>query len=183
MIAVARTVDGEPSVAIITQLSLSSSSRTCSILLSNCSSSILINPQVHTNNGYCCSPPDLTVDKGARSIFAFGNGAGSNSGAVGVMTYDITQNRKMKAHKRLAIMFSVPNNYNRYENWIAMGLFDVSQPCDDSLYQQMYYNSGPFRREKSDGSEISYESEKYIIRGAMTPMSKAEMKVELWDKE
>lgn len=49
----------------------------------------------------------------------------------------------------------------------------------------MYYGAETFTREEATGSEISYEdkSGKYIVRGAMSPMEKAEMKVEFWSQD
>ncbi|KAJ8377132.1 hypothetical protein SKAU_G00077160 [Synaphobranchus kaupii] len=163
----------------ITKQSLNAASRSVSIYLSNCSSNILINPQVYTYSGNCFEPPQPTVEKGVTEI-SFGSTTASSSGAVGVMTYDITEDRK-NAVKRLAIMFSVPYNYNHYENWFALGLFDPYQACDESLYDMMYNKVGTFERGKAVGTEIRFQSGKFTLRGNMSPVAKAEMKVELWE--
>ncbi|XP_061096831.1 DELTA-sagatoxin-Srs1a-like [Conger conger] len=175
-------ISGGALVAAITQTSLSSSDRSVSIHLSNFSHHILTNPQVYTFSGYSCTPPHLTLGKAAKGICTFGSGEGA-IGAVGVLTYDINEGLREKAVKRLAIMFSVPFDYNLYQNWFALGFFEPDTSCDEALYNLMYYQEGPFKREKSSGSEIRFESERYSVKGAMSPMGKAEMKVEFWDDD
>ncbi|XP_061095082.1 DELTA-actitoxin-Afr1c-like [Conger conger] len=175
-------ISGGALVAAITQTSLSSSGRSVSIHLSNFSCDILTNPQVYTYKGYSCTPPHLTLGKAAQGLCTFGNGE-KTTGAVGVLTYDINECLRERAVKRLAIMFSVPFEYATYENWFALGFFEPHTPCDEALYNLMYYQDGSFRREKSSGSEIRFESGRYIVKGAMSPMSKAEMKVEFWDDD
>ncbi|KAJ8280027.1 hypothetical protein COCON_G00070930 [Conger conger] len=80
-------------------------------------------------------------------------------------------------------MFSVPFDHNLYENWFALGLFDTSQVCDESLFDLMYYKEGSFMRAKASGSEMSFQAGQYILRGTMCPVANAEVKVELWDHE
>ncbi|KAG5849751.1 hypothetical protein ANANG_G00075040 [Anguilla anguilla] len=169
----------------IVQESINASSRSVSIhLTNNCESKLLINPQVYTNSGYCCDPPQPTVGQGVTETCGFENTKGAACGAVGVLTYDITEDRKTKAVKRLAIMFSVPFDYASFENWFAVGLFDTAQACDSYLYNLMYNNEGSFKREKASGSEISFQKdEEFILLGTMSPAAKAEIKVELWDKD
>ncbi|KAJ8377133.1 hypothetical protein SKAU_G00077170 [Synaphobranchus kaupii] len=175
----AASVSGVSLLNMITKQSLNAANRSVSIYLSNCSSNILINPQVYTYSGNCFEPPQPTLPKGVAEI-SFGSTSASSSGAVGVMTYDITEDRK-NAGKRLAIMFSVPYNYNHYENWFALGLFDPYQACDESLYDMMYYKDGTFERGKAVGTEIRFQSGEYMLRGTMSTVAKAEMKVEFWD--
>ncbi|XP_064190464.1 DELTA-thalatoxin-Avl1a-like isoform X1 [Anguilla rostrata] len=158
--------------------------RSVIINLTNSSSYILINPQVYTYSGYCYTSPKPTVEKKMTEKCSFGQTKGTASGAVGVLTYDITEDRKKKAVERLAIMFSVPFDYNLYENWFALGLFEATQACDHALYNCMYHEKEKsFRRGKATGSEISYQSKKFTLSGNMSPVAKAEIIVELWDKD
>lgn len=162
--------------------SVSSALRSLIIHLSNRTSCILINPQIYTFSGYCYVPPQPTVGKGVTEVCAFGHKKGTDCGSVGVLTYDITEDLKKEAVKRLAIMFSVPFDYASFENWFALGLFDTTQSCDRPLYELMYYHiEQNFKRACSSGSEVSFKDEKFKLRGTMSPVAKAEMKVELWD--
>ncbi|XP_061095083.1 DELTA-sagatoxin-Srs1a-like [Conger conger] len=104
----------------IAQKTVSSGLRSVIVHLTNSSSSVLINPQVYTSSGYSYDPPQPTVGKGATEVCAFGQTKGTARGSVGVLTYDIAKDRKIEAVKRLAIMFSVPFDYNLYENWFAL---------------------------------------------------------------
>ncbi|KAJ8280030.1 hypothetical protein COCON_G00070960 [Conger conger] len=96
--------------------------RSVSIHLFNNSSVILTNPQVYSISGSCVRAPQPTVEKGASVMCAFGKTAGTVRGAVGVLTYDIAEDQEMEAVKRLAIMFSVPYDYNLFKNVFALGL-------------------------------------------------------------
>uniref|UniRef100_A0A0E9WXH3 Uncharacterized protein n=1 Tax=Anguilla anguilla TaxID=7936 RepID=A0A0E9WXH3_ANGAN len=173
-------ISGAALVKAIVHDSVSGCLRSVVINLNNNTSYMLINPQVYTYSGYCYVPPQPSVEKRKTEVCSFGQTKGTACGAVGVLTYDITEDRKKKAVERLAIMFSVPFNYNHYENWFALGLSDIDQACDHSLYNRMYYNTGSFKRERATGSEISFRSGKFILRGTMSPVAKAEIKVELW---
>uniref|UniRef100_A0A8C9R8D7 DELTA-actitoxin-Afr1a-like n=1 Tax=Scleropages formosus TaxID=113540 RepID=A0A8C9R8D7_SCLFO len=158
--------------------------RCVSISLSNCSEThSLVNPQVYTYSGYCYNPPQPTVRPGVTEMCFFGKATAGATGAVGVLTYDIVEEEK-HVLGRLAIMFSVPYNYNHYQNFFALGIFEKDKECDESLYKHMYYDAkGRFCRSKSVGSEISYieKLERFKVRGTMSPMGKSVMKVELWD--
>lgn len=85
----------------------------------------------------------------------------------------------------LAIMFSVPWDYDVYHNWCAVGIYKAGTKCDEGLYKQMYYEKKQaehgFVREKANGSGISYLGSNLDIRATMNPLSKAIMKVEVWD--
>ncbi|KAL4604791.1 DELTA-stichotoxin-Hcr4a-like [Arapaima gigas] len=157
--------------------------RCVSIVMSNCSKNhTLVNPQVYTFSGYCYNPPQPTVRPGVTEICLFGKTIGCATGAVGVLTYDVTD-RQNSNQARLAIMFSVPFDYNHFENWFALGFFDKNRPCDESLYKHMYYETGKFTRGKSVGSEIKYceEEERFTLKGTMSALGRSVMKVEFWD--
>lgn len=81
-------------------------------------------------------------------------------------------------------MFSVPYDYNIYQNWMAVGIYDKDKACDESLYKEMYYDkeSKGFVRQKSNGSILTFEGDELDIMCTMSPMGRAIMKVEVWDK-
>ncbi|KAG9331986.1 hypothetical protein JZ751_016262, partial [Albula glossodonta] len=78
-------------------------------LINHSNSHILVHPS---------DPPQPTVQSGETVKCSFNKTAGAARGAVGVMTYDIT-NSSNEVFQRLAIMFSVPYDYNLYENYFA----------------------------------------------------------------
>uniref|UniRef100_A0A0E9X0L9 Uncharacterized protein n=1 Tax=Anguilla anguilla TaxID=7936 RepID=A0A0E9X0L9_ANGAN len=132
--------------------SLTSASRSVSIELSNFSTNILINPQVFTDSGHCYGAPQPTVEKGAVATCSFAKIYGVPCGAVGVLTYDITEDRKTKAVERLAIMFCVPFNYIFYTNLFSLGLFDIREKNDKDLFESMYHKTKPeFKRGMGSG--------------------------------
>ncbi|KAG9330394.1 hypothetical protein JZ751_025534, partial [Albula glossodonta] len=88
-------------------------------LINHSKSHILVHPRFHTSSGFCSDPPQPTVQSGETVKCSFNKTAGAARGAVGVMTYDIT-NSSNEVFQRLAIMFSVPYDYNLYENYFAV---------------------------------------------------------------
>uniref|UniRef100_A0A3B1J0I9 Uncharacterized protein n=1 Tax=Astyanax mexicanus TaxID=7994 RepID=A0A3B1J0I9_ASTMX len=95
----------------------------------------LDNPRTYTYSGYCHSPPQPTIKKNTQEVF---------------MTYQIINDDK-RCIGQLAIMFSVPYNYNHFENLFALGIFDPSQKCDWNLYNMIG------------------KSEKILLKGTMSP--------------
>ncbi|KAG9331982.1 hypothetical protein JZ751_016258 [Albula glossodonta] len=180
MAVAAASISGASLLNDVVQEFIIAANRRVSIHLMNLTNAnILINPQIYTYSGYCHDPPQPTVGKGVTEVCAFGHTKGTARGSVGVMTYDIATAQE-EASKRLAIMFSVPFNYNQYENVFALGVFDTTQPCDESLYKLMYYgNAETFTRANASGSELSYKGKTYTMRGTMSPIAKSIIKVEL----
>lgn len=83
----------------------------------------------------------------------------------------------------LAIMFSVPYDYNVYENCLGIGIYEKNISCNDELFNEMYYNKGTFTAKVATGCEIMYPEDKHSIsgmcvKGTMSPAGKAIMKVE-----
>uniref|UniRef100_A0A3B1IQE4 Bryoporin-like n=1 Tax=Astyanax mexicanus TaxID=7994 RepID=A0A3B1IQE4_ASTMX len=142
----------------------------------------LDNPRTYTYSGYCHSPPQPTIKKNTQEVCSFTKTAYTACGSVGVLTYQILNDDK-RCIGELAIMFSVPFNYNHYENLFAMGIFDPNHPCDRDLYKMMYYKEGGnFKREKGTGCSMTYTKEKILLKGTMSPQGQSVMKVELWDE-
>lgn len=81
-------------------------------------------------------------------------------------------------------MFSVPFDYNMYKNWFAVGIYSLGKECNESLYKEMYYNKEQqgFVREEAKGSGITYQGLRLDIKATMSPLGRAIMKVEVWDK-
>ncbi|XP_076867080.1 deep-sea actinoporin Cjtox I-like [Brachyhypopomus gauderio] len=156
------------------------------IEISNCSETYSLgNPRIHTVSGYCVNPPQPTISTLSKEACTFTKTADTACGAVGVLTYQIFNN-KMHCVSELAIMFSVPYDYNLYENMFALGIFLPGILCNDDLFNRMYNDpfstQRPFTRDKGTGSEITFSAGDLCVRGTMSPAGQSIMKVEFGDK-
>uniref|UniRef100_A0A8C7NAL2 Uncharacterized protein n=1 Tax=Oncorhynchus kisutch TaxID=8019 RepID=A0A8C7NAL2_ONCKI len=138
--------------------------RNCTIETTNdCSSHVLVNPKVHMYSGYNLSPLEPTVGPSKRDVSTFTKTAGKARGAV-------------------AVMFSVPFDYNLFSNWFAVGIFNNCKLCDEALYGEMYNSvERRFVRGEGDGSSITYKGDHVTIKASMSCGSRAVMKVEVCD--
>ncbi|KAI4899033.1 hypothetical protein NFI96_007143 [Prochilodus magdalenae] len=154
--------------------------RSITIMISNCSQKyILIYPKFYTVSGYSELPPPPTIHKGTVEVCSFIKTSGAARGAVGVLTYDICQHDETDWVAQLAIMFSVPYDYRMYNSWFALGIFKDRVPCDENLFNQMYYESGPFTRAEATGARITFNGKYNRVDGTMSPSGTSTMKVEL----
>ncbi|XP_017578982.1 uncharacterized protein LOC108443075 [Pygocentrus nattereri] len=146
---------------------------------------ILTNPRSHNISGYCHHPPQPTIKKMKEEECLFSKTPYAACGSVGVLTYQI-QKEKSNPVGELAIMFSVPYDYTWYENWFALGIFEVNIPCDYDLFKQMYYDNvdddGQFTRKKAAGDVIIHLGEGALVKGTMSDGGQSIIKVELWDE-
>lgn len=60
-------------------------------------------------------------------------------GAVAALGY------KMSDGNTLGVMFSVPFDYNLYENWWNAKIYEGSRGVDYSMYEDLYYYADPFK--------------------------------------
>uniref|UniRef100_A0A4W4FDA6 DELTA-sagatoxin-Srs1a n=1 Tax=Electrophorus electricus TaxID=8005 RepID=A0A4W4FDA6_ELEEL len=141
--------------------------------------------RVYTKSGYCLSPPQPTIRKKTTEACSFTKTSDTACGAVGILTYTILTD-ECNSVGELVIMFSVPYDYNIYENWLALGIFNTSISCNDELFNRLYYdpstNDCPFARGKGAGSGIAYSTGQICVKGTMSPAGKSVMKVEFWDQ-
>ncbi|XP_048088360.1 DELTA-sagatoxin-Srs1a-like isoform X2 [Alosa alosa] len=144
----------------------------------------LLNPKVFLESGETYNPPQPTVRPLKTEVCTFSKTSAKATGSVGVMTYDLFERTRKGATETLAIMFSVPWDYNVYKNWYAIGIYPVGKECDEALYKGMYYDKEPkgFVRMEADGSGLTFEGSSMDVKATMCPMGRAIMKVELWDK-
>lgn len=116
----------------------------------------------------------------------FTKSSSSATGAIGVLMYDLIGKSHSGAGQSLAIMFSVPWDYNLYKNWFAVGIYKAGRSCDKELYKEMYYENKQkehgFVREEATGSGINHVGASHDIKATMNPLAKAIMKVEVWEK-
>lgn len=164
-----------------------SSKRSVTIEISNLTNSYcLINPRVYLENGEAYNPPQPTVRPLKTEVCTFTKSSSKATGAVGVLTYDLFEKSQNDFAETVALMFSVPWDYNLYKNWFAVGIYKRGRNCDKDLYKEMYYEKNQhehgFVREEATGSGINYMGNRLDIRATMCPLGKAIMKVEVWDK-
>ncbi|XP_030622884.1 DELTA-sagatoxin-Srs1a-like [Chanos chanos] len=143
------------------------------------------------HSGYNSHPSSPTVDTNTTEICSFSKTAGAARGAVGVLTYELLKKRKHHSedleschcNEQVAIMFSVPYDYNLYDNWLAVGIFENARPCDETLFKLMYYECGStFTRAKAKDCGAVYVGKSVEIRASMSNAGRATLKVEVCDK-
>ncbi|KAM9780581.1 tereporin-Ca1 [Neosynchiropus ocellatus] len=160
--------------------------RNCTVEISNFTGQYcLINPKVFMSSGFSQHPPQPTVRSSRSEVCTFTKDDNTATGAVGVMTYDLFHVQTRVCSERLAIMFSVPFDQNVYKNRLAIGLFDqASGVCDKKMYETMYDSKEKvkFVRGEGNGSGLEYQSQYVDVRGTMSSIGKAIVKVELYDK-
>ncbi|KAM3592106.1 uncharacterized protein V6R79_012659 [Siganus canaliculatus] len=160
------------------------SSRNCVIEISNFSTQyMLYNPKIFMESGCAFSPPQPTIRSNKTEVCSF-TSKSKATGAVGVLTYELLNMHSRQATSLLAVMFSVPSDYNIYKNWLSLGFFDQSQPTDEKLYELMYEGDpgDKFMRHESDGSGVTFTRESLTLRGTMSDEGRAMVKLELYDK-
>ncbi|KAM8889677.1 uncharacterized protein ACB058_010739 isoform 1-T2 [Synchiropus picturatus] len=158
--------------------------RNCTIEITSMSTKYrLENPKVHMESGFPFSPPQPTITYDKAEVCSFDKDDNTASGAVGVMTYELFNTSTLQCEQVVAIMFSVPFDYNFYQNWLGIGLFESSQPCDDKLFDTMYNNKEDeyFSRQKANGSSLTHKRLAALVRATMSDEGKAIVKAELYD--
>ncbi|CAL1600128.1 unnamed protein product [Knipowitschia caucasica] len=162
-----------------------SSRRSVTIEITNLSGNYcLINPKVYLEKGSIPVPPQPTVRPLKTEVCNFSKDSGRASGAVGVLTYDLFEQKRHDFIETVAIMFSVPYDGNMYKNWFALGIYPKGTECNEALYKKMYYDKEPqgFVRMEAVGSGITFEGSYLDVKTTMSPLGRAIMKVEIWDK-
>lgn len=136
------------------------------------------------SSGFCQHPPQPTIPAMKSGVCSFVKDEDCPTGAVGVLTYDLFHAHITSCSERLAVMFSVPYDYNLYENRLAVGVFEQSRACDEKLYELMYdgQDCSNFVRSEKSGSGLEYVALNVDLRATMSSIGKAIIKMELYDK-
>ncbi|KAG9350151.1 hypothetical protein JZ751_026504 [Albula glossodonta] len=159
--------------------------RNCTVEITNVSSSFcLVNPKVFMSSGYCYHPPQPTVRTTKTEVCSFTKDDDTATGSVGVLTYDLFDMRNRFCAERMAIMFSVPFDYNIYKNWLGVGVFEKTRECDKHLYKHMYHEKDftNFTRSEAGGNGIFHRGKSLDIHATMSNVGKALLKVEVYDR-
>ncbi|MGH0191076.1 UNVERIFIED_CONTAM: hypothetical protein FKN15_054472 [Acipenser sinensis] len=137
--------------------------------------------RTYTFSGYNVDPPHPTINAKTTAVCSFSKTSFTACGAVGVLTYDVIKNND--AVECIAMMFSVPFDYNLYKNLFAIGSFSVGTSCDNALYIRMYQEwvEGFIRGQATDGI-IKFTGKAVEIKATMSPAGRSIMKIEVWNK-
>ncbi|XP_061838217.2 uncharacterized protein [Nerophis lumbriciformis] len=162
-----------------------STNRNCTIEITNVSSNYcLINPKVFMSSGFCHHPPQPTIRSTHTEVCSFIKDDHTATGAVGLLTYDLFHMQSRVSSQRIAVMFSVPYDHNLYKNRLALGVLEQSHNCDKKLYDQMYEGKdlSHFSRADATGSGLVFSANYVDVRGTMSTVGKAIVKVEIYDQ-
>ena len=91
------------------------------------------------------------------------------TGAVGVFTYYIPGK-----HATLAVMWSVPFDYNWYQNWWNVKLYSGKGKATQGVYEDLYYDANPFRANGWHTRNLGYGLK---FRGSMSSSGKATLEI------
>uniref|UniRef100_A0A3Q0TC51 Actinoporin-like protein n=1 Tax=Amphilophus citrinellus TaxID=61819 RepID=A0A3Q0TC51_AMPCI len=120
-------------------------------------------------SGRCDTSLPATLQPSAVGQAVFAKTPHTACGSVGVFTYDLYDESTGRADKKMAVMFSVPYDFNLYSNWHAVGVFDRDTKCDRHLYNKMYQKTQKgFVRGKAKDPGLTYKDETVTITSTMT---------------
>ncbi|XP_038566057.1 DELTA-sagatoxin-Srs1a-like [Micropterus salmoides] len=154
--------------------------RQCTVEIENkCSEYTFCNPQVFTYSGSYEKPLPPTLGPSESCSALFIKTPSTACGAVGVFTYELQNKSTKKCDGKMAVMYSVPYDFNFYSNYYAMGVFDVNTKCDYDLYKEMYYGAGAVfvRREAKDS--LTYKGKDVTITATMSDSYTPVIKVQV----
>ncbi|KAJ8264564.1 hypothetical protein GJAV_G00150750 [Gymnothorax javanicus] len=159
--------------------------RNCTVEITNLTKSLcLINPKVYMKSGYSFNPPQPTVCPSKTEVCSFSKAEDGAKGCVGVLTYEVHDLPKNHSNEIVAIMFSVPFDYNFYSNWLGIGVFELARECNEDLYDHMYNDKDMvnFARDKCCGSGVKYLGRVLELRATMSDGGRAMLKLEVFDR-
>uniref|UniRef100_A0A668S351 Uncharacterized protein n=1 Tax=Oreochromis aureus TaxID=47969 RepID=A0A668S351_OREAU len=133
---------------------------------------------MHIVSGSCSSPLPPTLSPYENGNALFTKKPHTACGSVTVFTYDLQHVSTLQFNGRVAVMFSVPYDFNFYSNWYAVGVFDMDKACDQHLYDEMYNKSEQkFVRGKAKGPSLTYRGAYITVRATMSDTYQPILKV------
>ena len=91
------------------------------------------------------------------------------TGVVGVLTYYIPGKQAT-----LAVMWSVPFDYNLYQNWWNAKLYSGEQKANNAMYDDLYYYADPFKANGWHTRNLGYGLK---FRGSMSSSGKSTLEI------
>ncbi|XP_030296516.1 bryoporin-like [Sparus aurata] len=160
--------------------------RHCSIQITNKSCHYTLRyVGVHLVSGFCARPLPLKIKPGycycSSGSALFSKTAGAARGAAAVFSYDLYNKSTGRSDGRIAVMFSVPFDFNLYSSWYAVGVFDKSTTCDSDLYNQMYNSTGHMFTRAAAGHRLDHDSDQVSITALMTISSQTILSLQVRD--
>lgn len=130
--------------------------------------------------GTCAVPPPFSIDPGKSDEFKFVKTPSTACGSVAVFTYDLLHKDTKQFVQKIAVMFSVPFNFNFYYNWFAVGVFDQCKQYNYELYHEMYYEDEVnFVRGKACDGGLSCNRGVVTIEATMSDAYQPVMKIKV----
>ncbi|XP_062332575.1 DELTA-stichotoxin-Hcr4a-like [Osmerus eperlanus] len=168
---------------LVKAVPVSISSRSVTIQITNQTENYtLINPNVWQYSGCAHIDPTSHIKPMESKVCSFIKTMGAAAGCVGVLTYETKRLQGKGCEEILAIMFSVPFDYNLYSNWFAVGIYGHGRACNRSLFKDMYYNKeNRFTRSKAD-SEIMYDGNVLNVKAKMPDVLNTILTLELCEE-
>ncbi|MDB9460613.1 hypothetical protein PN480_05950 [Dolichospermum circinale CS-1225] len=134
--------------------------RKIAIVINNHTGWDLVEPKYHLYSGTTKDVPTWIPKRKAAIVLA-SKTSSSARGTAGVITY-----RLNGADARLAILWSIPYDYNLYENWFATEMILTRDAINGNLFDRLY--NGPTVKKASNGyQEIGPIWNYYRIGGTM----------------
>ena len=81
--------------------------------------------------------------------------------------------------KTVAVLFSVPYDYNLYQNWWNVKLYNGDGRANYAMYEDLYYGANPFR---ANGQHKRDLGNSLKFRGEMTSAGQATLKIQVLKK-
>ncbi|XP_041830545.1 DELTA-sagatoxin-Srs1a-like [Melanotaenia boesemani] len=170
-------------------LSNMSTHRQCTINLHNKTTNYRMqDPLVYIVSGTSSEPPPPpppprpALDPSESGSALFIKTAYTACGSLAVFTYDLVEIFSMQFLGRVAVMFSVPYDFNFHSNWYGVGMFRKDIPCDANLFNLMYEEEETtFVRGRASGSSLVYRGNDVTIRATMSDSYQPVLKVEVCD--
>ncbi|CAL8391192.1 unnamed protein product [Arctogadus glacialis] len=155
--------------------------RTCLVeIYDTCGVYALSDPGLFLVSGECISPLPPQIKKRSKASGNFTSTLLTARGSVGVFTYDLVHHQHKDYNAVLAVMFSVPFDYNLYSNWCGAGIFNRGTDCDNDLFDLMYYGSEMgFVRVKGGAAARTFKGEIVEVAVNITDSSRAVLSVEV----
>lgn len=109
---------------------------------------------------------------GKKVTFTARKTSGTATGTGGVLVYYIPSKKIT-----LAVMWYVPFDYDLYQNWWNVKLYNGKRSADKSMYEDLYYYNSPFKpngwKHRELGSGLS-------VSGSMTSSGEATLEIEVY---
>jgi len=133
----------------------------------------------HLTSGLNNLSAQPTINAGEKEAMCFKKVHDTACGTVGVYVYTVHGQKDGIAHQvDVAVMWSVPYDYNWYSNWVAIKIDHCLNPSQQ-LYEEMYYNSEyGFKREPAT-KVCTFSNLGITARATMSNVGQSTIKVEI----